>query len=138
MTKTPTLEALQRNFDDRVAVAEKDLADWKAKLEKNPLHAFEWAERAMAAAAELDLFTGLAAFVGRVRAGETVMTPAEVAEAILKDAREATLNVAKNPPRSTSVTSNLVAQARARAQAELLDFWGFGRQLQAMAQGEAE
>jgi hypothetical protein len=96
--------------------AEDTLADFAAKVEKDPEHALSWSMNAFAAAADRRVCGELLSWFD---AGCSF-------EGMLKHFQDEALRKARSPSRSTSVTSNLLEQETGRAWAEATE-WLLGR-----------
>jgi hypothetical protein len=111
------IEGFTYTLDHMIATSQATLDEWRAKLDKDPLYAFEWADRAFEAAAQFSVAT-------RVRTMLTTMTETTFGEAfenVIEMLRDETLRGAKYPQRSTSPSSNHAAQVRLAVYATLVD-----------------
>lgn len=106
--------ALLKVLKSDVESERRYLNEWKAKLEKDPAHAFSWGDSAFAAAGRLSIFEDV------VRALEDPERDVDL-EGIEKYTIERVLQRAQHPTHSTSPTSNLMYEYVTSAWAELID-----------------
>lgn len=97
------LEGVVRNAED-------DLANWRARFDKDPNHAFKWGLTAVAAAARRVVALDVLAWFKR---GTDL-------DRIHKEIKREAIDGARFPEHSTSPISNLAHQMRVQAWAELL------------------
>lgn len=112
-----------RHIERELEGAKATCAQFADEFAKNPSYAFRWAERAMTAAATLDVYARIQ--YGLTHDGDNVVDV--TAEAIVTMHAECTreaLRGARNPSRSTSQVSNVMEDAKTSAMAEFVDYVG--------------
>jgi hypothetical protein len=105
------IEDVKAHLHKEMARAEKALKAHADMLEKSPVHAFEWADAAFAAAARKNVIEQ--AFIH--------LTSANPIERLKNIATDRTLRGARYPARSTSASSNIMAQETSAAWAEIFE-----------------
>ena len=99
---------------NRIVTAKKTLEQFKERLDKHPVYAFEWARDAFYAAVEIDLLEEIIPILE-----EGKRTPEQIAESLQKDL----MNKARScGNRSTSQTSNLVDDYRIEVLAQTIEY----------------
>lgn len=98
-------------FAEMAESAGMELEKFKTRFEEDAFYAFEWADNAMQAAARQMVYRAAAAYL------ERGITEAALKEQALNEA----LRIAKYPPRSTSVPSNMMAQYKGAAWADIVE-----------------
>ncbi len=115
-----------RHIDREIEQAKAQCATFAEEFGKNPCYAFSWGERAMIAAAKLDIYTRILYSLMRGEGDSTVDVTPEAIVTLHKCCMREALRGAKNPSRSTSQTSNLIDDAKTSAYAEFVDYVGAG------------
>lgn len=113
------IERFEYDLTHTIKTATATLEDWRAKLAEHPFYAFEWADRAFEAAAQVDVATRLLDFLHALVA-DPEKTSAEAFEMTLQAAREEVQRGARWPSRSTSPSSNHAEQQKLAAYATIL------------------
>lgn len=109
-------EWLRRRLEEMKRGSAGAIESFRAKLEQNPLYAFEWADRAIDAAAELEAGTRLMAVLDN----DKHATDTDAVNVTIKMAREEAMRGARWPSRSTSPVSNAAKAALVSAYAGLV------------------
>jgi hypothetical protein len=113
------IKMLVRCFERKVESADGHLAEFVTKMQDAPWHALEWSGIAFGAAADKKVYSTM---LEAIRAARHRGSDDETIFGILKQyALRESLRIARNPPRSTSPTSNLMEQCIGTAWAEALD-----------------
>jgi hypothetical protein len=114
MSEKVQLELLASKLRTILGAANEDLDHFQEKFAENPLHAFEWGERAVEAAAIKDVNTRI---INAITAEDSKATLKSIKEFVL----ERVLHKARFPKRSTSPMANLADQVEAQAWATILE-----------------
>lgn len=117
MTTTMTFAKVQKVLAQFQESAERDLAKFQEKFSVNPAYAFEWASSTFDAAGMQEVAVKLS----YILTAEPEKSEEERVSRVLRYAQEELVRLARNPGRSTSSTSNLIAESRTKAYAEVLD-----------------
>lgn len=107
---------LHRRLNEMVTGAVNEINSFRAKLDENPLYAFEWADRAIDAAGAMDAGKRLLL----VLTSEKHKTDEEAVAVTMKLAAQEATRGARWPSRSTSPVSNVAKAAVTSAYAELV------------------
>lgn len=111
-----SIENIKSHLASNIADCAAELKEFSEKLAANPVHAFSWADKAMRAAAQKQVFTDA---LNALNGGASL-------EVIKARAMRNTMFGARNPASSSSATSNIMAQQITAAQAELVTLLGVG------------
>jgi hypothetical protein len=111
MTMNKNPEAVKTCLELRNEDNRKDLAKFQENLAVNPAYAFEWADKPIAAAAHLSVFTQVIEAIDNDTPLDKI---AKYAESQMRCA-------ARYPSKSTSVCTNEVAQFKLAAWADVLE-----------------
>ena len=118
-----TMERFQEYAVQKIGECEAVLTKFGSKLDEAPAHTFSWADSAVRAAAELELYKKV------LFLSKEGMSFKGIHESLAREA----ISLARNPARSTSPMHNLVEQERLAARGQLLDSWAFNGFLEAEA-----
>lgn len=126
---TPTLAAAIAICAVRIEDAERYLRKWKAdRLDKDPAFGLENGDQAFRAAAELEVYARLRAWLTPHHSGVSE-SPSAVAAMVLQQVRRTISQMARNCEQSTSKTTNLMNRERLRAWQIAIDPDSFGNRL---------
>lgn len=106
------LGKLRKHATEKLERARKHIEEFAAKVLVNPQREMEWCGSSFKAAAEIHVFT-------IVLLPKKDISDEEIIEAIRSYALDCCLRIARNPPRSSGQTNNLMEQAVGEVWAEL-------------------
>ena len=111
MTSIDKKDFIIRSIESDLSSAKKVLEKFAADIAVQPLYAFSWGDKAVTAAAKVQVLGDVLAVL---KSGVDV-------EKVRKHATEQALQAAKWPARSTSVMSNLAEQEKGAVWASLIE-----------------
>lgn len=113
-----TIPQITSRLLHNVADAQSQLAAFSEGFATDPMYAFQWADKAVLAAAKLQLAQGTLAFINEAEELGKPTTPEYIQEWLQRDLTRRALY----PESSTSVCSNFVGLCRTQALAALVDY----------------
>lgn len=116
MSAEQSLKYLERELECKLDEANKGLAEFRNRLEKEPAIAFEWGGNAMMYAAHHKVITQITTSLPRLK--ENYPEAGDVLRVLHKGLQTETLNAARMPKRSTSPIANVMDQEVGMAYAE--------------------
>jgi hypothetical protein len=117
MTQETIIDGFRRTVESELRVNKEAISAFANSLGENPTYALTWSAGIFAAAARFELL----AYIKSVLATNPDSTPPEIVAALRNRLATDVVRAVQNPPRSTSVQSNLIEQERVAAKASMVE-----------------
>ena len=118
---THILDKLVRDVNERLERGQKEVADFTAKLGRDPARAFEWSANVFDAAGTVGACQQVLAIIAERPTDEyAAWSDLNVVKEVVRRLTDDVLRSAQYPERSTSAQSNEIARSLASAKAKLL------------------
>lgn len=119
MATVSDLAYLERKLNDRIQRSKELIEEFKTNLDKGPAYAFEWADGIMMRAAEMEVATRVLSEINFLREAHPSMKDDEMFGHVKVAVNESFFRLAGRVSRSTSPTTNVMADNMRQAWFEM-------------------